>query len=124
MMRAHGRVLIQPTRKPNIVTDSNGSNTIEREEQFQINPVDAKLLNLRNGQNATIETFDGVTKHGVISYGDSIPTGVISLTTLFGELAVEVDSSTIPDPVNHIKRMNAIPSKIYATDGAINDPRK
>ena len=124
MMLAHGRVLIQPTRKPNIVTDSNGSNTIEREEQFQINPVDAKLLNLGNGQNATIETFDGVTKHGVISYGDSIPTGVISLTTLFGELAVEVDSSTIPDPVNHIKRMNAIPSKIYATDGAINDPRK
>tara|TARA_B100000686_G_scaffold51341_1_gene55163 strand:- start:20188 stop:23049 length:2862 start_codon:yes stop_codon:yes gene_type:complete len=124
MMLAHGRVLIQPSQMPQVIVGPKGNNMIERQEHFQINPLDGISLNLEDGQSTMIEAIDGSLKQGIITYEKSIPEGVISLTTLFGELAVEVDSSDNPDAVNDIKRLNATPSKIYATDGAVDDSRK
>tara|TARA_B100000029_G_scaffold482467_1_gene532531 strand:+ start:131 stop:2983 length:2853 start_codon:yes stop_codon:yes gene_type:complete len=120
-MLAHGRVLIQPGHKPEVKIGAKGNNLIERKEQLQLNPVDGIELKLKDGQNATVETSNGLTKHGLVTFSESVPMGVISLTTLFGELAVEVDSSLEPDPMNHIKRLNAVPSKIYPDRGASYD---
>lgn len=111
LMLAHGRVLIEPGRKPN-VTVVGKRNHVEREERFVLNPADAAAANLNEGDAASVTTADGAERRGVVALSDAVPAGVVSLTTLFGELAVEVDSSDRPDPMNHIARLNAVPVRI------------
>ena len=114
LMLAHGRVLLEPGRKPN-VTVVGKRNRVEREERFVLNPADAAAARLGEGDAASVTTADGSERRGVIALSDAVPAGVVSLTTLFGELAVEVDSSDRPDPMNHIARLNAVPVRIGAT---------
>ena len=111
LMLAHGRVLIEPGRKPN-VTVVGKRNRVEREERFMLNPADAAAAKLSEGDGAAVTTSDGAERRGVVALSDAVPAGVVSLTTLFGELAVEVDSSDRPDPMNHIARLNAVPARI------------
>ena len=111
LMLAHGRVLIEPGRKPN-VTVVGKRNRVEREERFVLNPADAATASLNEGDAAAVTTADGAERRGVVALSDAVPAGVVSLTTLFGELAVEVDSSDRPDPMNHIARLNAVPARI------------
>ena len=111
MMLAHGRVLIQPGRKPEVVSDGK-RNRVEREELLVLNPADAAAVGLVDGQQAVVVTEQGFEKRGMVAASDIVPAGVVSLTTLFGELAVEVDSSDRPDPMNHIPRLNAAPARI------------
>ena len=61
---------------------------------------------------AMVTTDTGHVHRGSVVLSDGVPEGVVSLTTLFGELAVQVDSSERPDPMNHIPRLNASPVKI------------
>ena len=51
LMLAHGRVLIEPGRKPN-VTVVGKRNRVEREERFVLNPADAAAANLNEGDAA------------------------------------------------------------------------
>ncbi len=111
LMLAHGRVLIEPGRKPN-VTVVGKRNRVEREERLVLNPADAAAAKLSEGDAASVTTADGTERRGVVALSDAVPAGVVSLTTLFGELAVEVDSSDRPDPMNHIARLNAVPVRI------------
>ncbi len=113
LMLAHGRVLIEPGRKPN-VTVVGKRNRVEREERFVLNPADAAAANLNEGDAAAVTTADGVERRGTVVLSDAVPAGMASLTTLFGELAVEVDASDRPDPMNHIPRLNAVPVRIAA----------
>ncbi|MCY4448183.1 MAG: molybdopterin-dependent oxidoreductase [Chloroflexi bacterium] len=117
LMLAHGRVLLEPGRKPN-VTVVGKRNRVEREERFVLNPADAAAARLGEGDAASVTTADGSERRGVVALSDAVPAGVVSLTTLFGELAVEVDSSDRPDPMNHIARLNAVPVRIAATSHA------
>ena len=111
LMLAHGRVLMEPGRKPN-VTVVGKRNRVEREERFVLNPADAAAARLGEGDAASVTTPDGAERRGTVALSDAVPAGVVSLTTLFGELAVEVDSSDRPDPMNHIARLNAVPVRI------------
>ncbi|MXY60427.1 MAG: hypothetical protein F4Y96_08400 [Chloroflexi bacterium] len=111
LMLAHGRVLLEPGRKPN-VTVVGKRNRVEREERFVLNPADAAAARLGEGDAASVTTPDGTERRGVVALSDAVPLGVVSLTTLFGELAVEVDASDRPDPMNHIPRLNAAPARI------------
>ena len=113
LMLAHGRVLLEPGRKPN-VTVVGKRNRVEREERFVLNPADAAAARLGEGDAASVTTADGSERRGVVALSEAVPAGVVSLTTLFGELAVEVDSSDRPDPMNHIARLNAVPVRIAA----------
>ena len=113
LMLAHGRVLLEPGRKPNVVVEGK-RNRVEREERFVLNPADAAAANLHEGDAAVAATADGAERRGVVALSDAVPAGVVSLTTLFGELAVSVDASDRPDPMNHIPRLNAAPVRIAA----------
>ncbi|MCY4582468.1 MAG: molybdopterin-dependent oxidoreductase [Chloroflexi bacterium] len=113
LMLAHGRVLLQPGRKPDVVVEGK-RNRVQREERFVLNPADAAAANLNEGDAAAVTTADGAERHGVAALSDAVPAGVVSLTTLFGELAVEVDASDRPDPMNHIARLNPAPVRIAA----------
>ena len=108
---AHGRVLIQPGRKPDVVAEGK-RNRVSREERLVLHPADAAAGGLREGDSAVAVTEAGQERRGNVEISDAAPEGVISLTTLFGALAVEVDSSDRPDPMNHIERLNAAPARI------------
>lgn len=111
LMLAHGRVLLEPGRKPN-VTVIGKRNNVQREERLVLHPADAAAAGLGEGDAAIVTTADGAEQRGTVVLSDAVPTGVVSLTTLFGALAVEVDASDRPDPMNHIPRLNAAPARI------------
>ena len=111
LMLAHGRVLLEPGRKPNVTVEGK-RNRVEREERLVLNPADAAAANLAEGDAASATAADGAERRGTVALSDAVPAGVVSLTTLFGELAVEVDASDRPDPMNHIPRLNAAPVRI------------
>ena len=111
LMLAHGRVLVQPGRKPDVVVEGK-RNRLQQEAEFILNPADAAAAGLGDGQAAILTTDAGSQKQGRVMLADAVPEGVVSLTTLFGELAVETDASDRPDPMNHIPRLNAAPARI------------
>ncbi len=111
LMLAHGRTLLQPGRKSEIAAVGK-RNRIVREEELVLHPSDAAAAGLSAGQRVVAVTERGAEHRGVVAVSDAVPTGVVSLTTLFGELAVAVDSSERPDPMNHIARLNAVPVRI------------
>ena len=113
LMLAHGRVLIEPGRKPNVTIEGK-RNRVHREERFVLNPADAAAAGLGEGDAAVVTGPGGDERCGTVALSDAVPSGVVSLTTLFGELAAEVDSSNRPDPMNHIARLNAAPVRIQA----------
>jgi len=113
LVLAHGRVLAQPGTPMEIVK-GDGLNTIKREEKFLLNPTDAEQLGLEHGARAAATTAGGAVHYGVVEYSDSVLPGIVSLTTLFGEMAGSLDSSIHPDPMNHIPRLNAKPVRIVA----------
>ena len=112
---AHGRVLIQPGRKPDIVAEGK-RNRVEREERLVLHPSDAASAGLREGDAAVAVTEAGNEHPGITEISDAVPPGVVSLTTLFGALAVEVDADDRPDPMNHIERLNAAPARIVRAE--------
>ena len=115
LLLAHGRVLAQPGR-PAKVAASGGRNRIERDEELVLSAADAEHLGLADGQRAVAAAADGTSRRGVVRVSDDALPGVVSLTTLFGELAIAVDSSEHPDPTNHIPRLNAQPVRIEAEE--------
>ena len=62
-------------------------------------------------------TAQGTSVQGVLRVSEAVVAGVVSLTTLFGELAVSLDGSEHPDPMNHIPRLNAVPVRVEPAAG-------
>jgi predicted molibdopterin-dependent oxidoreductase YjgC len=91
MLLAWGRVLHQPGRELSI--ERNGVNRIKREEIVDIHPEDADLLGLSSGDNVSLTTFDGEVINGVVTLTEDLHRGLISLTTLFGDLATQLQTS-------------------------------
>jgi len=111
LVLAHGRVLAQRDRAMKIKDDGE-LNQIERDEQIVVHPTDAARLGLLDAQPVRAVTSRGVTLAGVVSIAESVLPGVVSATTLFGELALAIDASEHPDPVNHIPRLETAPVRI------------
>ena len=109
-------MLAQPGRPAEVAADG-GRNRIERDEELVLSPADAERSGLEDGQRAAVTTAGGTTRRGIVRVSDDVLPGVVSLTTLFGELAVEVDSSEHPQAMNHIPRLNAAPVRIDAEEG-------
>jgi formate dehydrogenase alpha subunit len=109
---AHGRVLAQPTH-PVEVVKSGGLNRLQREELLVIHPQDAERHGLQNGQSARVVAQDGRrVVQGSVRVWDGAHQRVLALTTLFGELATELDGSEHPDPMNHVPRLDIMPVRI------------
>jgi anaerobic selenocysteine-containing dehydrogenase len=94
------------------IKDDGELNQIERDEQIVVHPTDAARLGLLDAQPVRAVTSRGVTLTGVVSIAESVLPGVVSATTLFGELALAIDASEHPDPVNHIPRLETAPVRI------------
>ena len=116
LLLAHGRVLAQPGR-PAEVAEDGGRNRIERDEELVLNPADAERSGLEDGQRAAVTGAAGTIRRGIVRVSEGVLPGVVSLTTLFGELAVGVDASEHPQAMNHIPRLDAAPVRIEAEEG-------
>ena len=103
---AHGRVLHEPDH-PVDVENRDGMNYIARDNYVQIHPDDASSASISAGdmvelrgkadQDGNTVTFVGYAKL------DSPYTGLISVTTLFGELASAMQDSDDPDPAPRVR---------------------
>ena len=111
LLLAHGRVLAQ-TGKPTGVESDGGANRIRRTEELLINPADVARLGLADGQAVRAVTERGARLAGIVRASDDTHPGVVSATTLFGELASALDASEHPDPMNHVPRLEAAAVRI------------
>ncbi|MQG16027.1 MAG: 2Fe-2S iron-sulfur cluster binding domain-containing protein [SAR202 cluster bacterium] len=106
---AEGRVLLQSERKFQLVTN-NKRNEISREEILEINPLDAKGLDLKDGDLVELEGDEIKLKLKVHING--IQQGLVATTELFGSYAGRLDLTSDPDPVLSAKNLSLIPVKL------------
>lgn len=111
LMLVPGRVLAQPEREIEI-TEVDGANRISRADTFVLSPEDAEEASVADQQPMTLVTTSGLEMAGVASISDKALPGVVSITSLFGELATKVQGNDQPDPMNHIPRLRAEPVHI------------
>ena len=91
-----GRVLHQPERDVEI-TRTSRLNHVKRDEIVEISPADANSLDIRDGDWIEVESAaDSVRGVARLTFPHR---GVVSVTTLFGELAANLDESQNPDPM-------------------------
>ena len=111
LLLAHGRVLAQTSHPLEVVSDG-GANHIRRTEELLVHPADMTRLGLADGQAVRAVTERGVRLSGVVRASEDTHPGVVSVTTLFGELASALDASEHPDPMNHVPRLEAAAVRI------------
>ena len=93
------------------VDRSGTHNTVNRTEFIDMNPVDAKQLDLKAGDEVNV-AYNGHSLDATLRLMDSIHTGTISSTSLFGELAVELDASSEFDVMNKVPGLVVAPAKV------------
>jgi predicted molibdopterin-dependent oxidoreductase YjgC len=106
---AMGRVLHQPEREPEIET-VRGRHRLSRKEIVEIHPSDARDLKVAEGEYVTIQHAGG-TLSGIASVHGT-QRGIISITTLFGELITALESSKAPDPMLKLPSLPLLPVKV------------
>lgn len=108
---AHGRVLIQAGRDAEVTSDGN-RNRVGRTEEFLLNTADAQKLGVEDGQPVMATSADGWSLTGTARVTDDVLPGVASLTTLFGEMATDIESTEGPDAMNHVPRLRTVGVRI------------
>ena len=109
---APGRLLAQPGQPLELIRQGK-RNQVQREEYLVIHPEDAGLHGLTEGQAARAMTGTGDRlAQGTVRLWNEAHRGVVAFTTLFGEMAVALDSSEHPDPMNHVPALAVVPVRV------------
>ena len=104
-----GRVLLQPDREMNVVRGKK--NKIDRQEIIEIHHKDAEMLSIVEGDSVEVQV-NGATVRGQARFREGIQRGIISSTFLFGQLMVEVEANTDPDPMRQVKGLAVMPARL------------
>ena len=83
-------------------------NSINRDELVSLNTEDAGSLGVAEGDPVELTTRRQSIR-GVATLADSAHKGVVSITGLFGQMAVELDASDSPDPMASAPGLNIEP---------------
>ena len=106
---APGRVLLQRDREMSIEEDD--LNRIVRDEQVQLNPSDAASWGIADGAPVAVATArTSIT--GVAALDAAVPPGVVSVTALFGQLAVELQTSEDINPMARVPGLHLEPCRV------------
>jgi predicted molibdopterin-dependent oxidoreductase YjgC len=109
LLLAHGRVLNQSEVEMEII-EKGRMNTVSRQETIQFHPADASALGISVGDQVAIETaheaFSG------IAAVTGTQSGIVNLTTLFGQLIYELEHSGDPDPMLNAPKLPLAPARI------------
>lgn len=104
-----GRVLLQTDRETTVVTGK--LNRLVRDELVSLHPSYAENELIKDGDPVEVVTPRG-TWSGLARLDPSIPPGVISVTTLFGQLAVELQSSEEKNPMSKAPGLEILSARI------------
>jgi predicted molibdopterin-dependent oxidoreductase YjgC len=104
-----GRVLLQSERENRVVHGK--LNRLVRDNLVYVHPIFAGHQLIQDGDPVTVETPRG-TRSGLARLDESIPPGVISMTTLFGQLAVDLQSSEEKVPMSRVPGLEILPARI------------
>ncbi len=106
---ARGRVLHQPDRQVELLKP-DGRYRIGREDVIEIHPDDASGLGVGEGDPLEVVTSNGSYKGAASLSGPQ--RGLVSTTTLFGQLITELESSQVPDPMLKVPRLPLVPARV------------
>ena len=98
-----GRVLFNQGREMEIIKGKR--NQIQREDWVEMNPATATALAMEDGDLVEVHTRtgnDGTMLTGTVHLNDLVPQGVISTTSIFGQLAIAMQESQAPDPASNV----------------------
>jgi predicted molibdopterin-dependent oxidoreductase YjgC len=104
-----GRVLLQPDREVQI--EEGKLNRVRREEWVQIHPTFADGLSIVEGDTVEVETPGGRIV-GLARLDDSVPPGVVAVTALFGQLAMDLQTSEELDPMSKVPGLDILPARL------------
>ena len=109
-MLVPGRVLAQEERDAGVV-NIEGVNYIQRDEMVEIHPQDAAGLGIEEG--GAVEVVSATERlHGIASFSQVAHRGVVSMTTLFGDLATRLQASEDPDPMAKVPGLVVRPVRL------------
>ena len=111
LLLAPGRVLLQRDRDMSIAEEEEDLNHIVRDEQVQLNPADAGAWGIADGAPVAVTTA-GSRITGIAALDAAIPTGVVAVTTLFGQLAVELQMSEDINPMARVPGLRLEPCRV------------
>ena len=106
---APGRVLLQSERE--ITVETGQLNRIVRDEQVHINPLDATSWGIAGDDPVAVIT-SGSRTTGIAFLDPAVPPGVVSVTTLFGQLAVELQASEDINPMARVPGLHLEPCRV------------
>ena len=106
---ARGRVLNQPERSPSI-QEVRGRNLIERDDTVVVHPGDAAALGINDGDEVHV-MYEGGGFYGRASLGDT-QRGLLSVTTLFGQMITDIERDRSPDPMLKIDGLPLVAASI------------
>ena len=111
-----GRVLLQAEREIEVVKGRR--NRIVRDEHLELNPADARSWAIKAGDRLEVQTA-ATRLEGVAWLTESVPLGVVSTTGLFGQLAVDLQSSEAWDPASQVPGLQIVPATVLKVDGTV-----
>ena len=113
---AMGRVLHQPERQIELQL-VDGRNRAEREEIVELHSEDAREMSLVDADRVEVVTRDGATTQGTVRLSGP-HRGLVSVTTLFGQLISELEASREPDPMLKVPGLPLVPANVTKLNGA------
>ena len=111
LILAHGRVLSQPDRPVGVMRQGQ-MNYLDRVEEVQIHREDARALSISRGDSVEVQDGSGSTLASGVAALNSPQPGLVSVTTLFGEVASEMQDSENPDPSPRIPGLPLTPVRL------------
>ncbi len=111
LILAHGRVLNQPDRPVGVLRHGE-MNYLDRVEQVEIHRDDARALSVSRGDSVEVKDERGSTVASGVAALSSPQPGLVSITTLFGEVASEMQDSENPDPSPRIPGLPLRPVRV------------
>ncbi|MBI4200653.1 MAG: molybdopterin-dependent oxidoreductase [Chloroflexi bacterium] len=105
-----GRVLAQEDREME-VAQADGVNQVRRDEWVELHPEDAAARGISPGD--LVEVLSGRQRlRGIAVLREGAHRGVVSVTTLFGELATRLQASEAPDPMASVPGLVIAPARM------------
>ncbi len=111
LVLAHGRVLSQPDRPVGVMRHGQ-MNYLDRVEEVGIHREDAQALSIARGDNVEVTDENGSSLASGVAALNSPQPGLVSVTTLFGEVASEMQDSENPDPSPRIPGLPLRPVRV------------
>ncbi len=115
---ARGRVLHQPGRDLQIES-VDSRNSLKRDEVIELHEEDARELGVSEGEWVEVVHSQGRIRGVVRLFNPR--RGLISTTSLFGELITEIEASESPDPMMNVPGLPLTPARIERTVAAAAD---